>query len=116
MLRVPGSNNSKNSSEVKIVQKYNGIRPSMNWLLRDFRRYLIQDKFEQKTRQQQYRNTARLGCDKSNANTILWIEALLQTAISDYRKNAIRLILAPYLMNIKHLSFEKAIVENRNKN
>ena len=30
-------------------------------------------------------------------NTIPWIEKLLQTPIEDYRKNAVSLILAPYL-------------------
>jgi hypothetical protein len=34
-------------------------------------------------------------------NTIPWIEKLLQTPIDDYRKKAVALILAPYLINIK---------------
>jgi hypothetical protein len=42
MLRVPGSINSKNGSQVKIIQRWDGTRPFTNWILRDFRRCLIQ--------------------------------------------------------------------------
>jgi hypothetical protein len=66
-----------------------------------------QDKFEE-TRQHQYRDTIKAWHENISAYTILWIDTLLPTAISDYLKNAIRLILVPYLMNIKRLSFEKA--------
>ena len=37
-------------------------------------------------------------------NSIAWI--LLQTPIDDYRKNAVSLILAPYFINIKKLSYD----------
>src|SRR5919197_981675 len=37
------------------------------------------------------------------------IEKLLQTPIDDYRKNAINLILAPYLINIKKASYDDAL-------
>ena len=38
-----------------------------------------------------------------------WIEdSLLQTALDDYRKTVVNLILAPYLVNIQNLSFEQA--------
>ena len=60
MLRLPGSYNSKyvefndkgeivnipEEAEVKIIQRWDGKRPAINWLLRDFRRYLIQDKYD----------------------------------------------------------------------
>jgi hypothetical protein len=39
---------------------------------------------------------------------ITWIEKLLVNHIDDYRKNAIALILAPYLMNIKKASYDSA--------
>jgi hypothetical protein len=42
-------------------------------------------------------------------NTIPWIEKLLQTLIDDYRKNAVNLILAPYLINVKKLSYDTAL-------
>jgi hypothetical protein len=41
-------------------------------------------------------------------NMVPWIEKLLQTPIDDYRKNAVGLILAPYLINIKKLSYDAA--------
>jgi hypothetical protein len=41
--------------------------------------------------------------------TTRWIEKLLETPIADYRKNAVSLILAPYLINIKKLSYEDAL-------
>jgi Primase X len=42
-------------------------------------------------------------------NTIPWIEKLLETPIDDYRKNAVNLILAPYLINVKKLSYDAAL-------
>jgi hypothetical protein len=64
MLRVPGSYNSKYiqfndkgkienippEAEVKIIRQWDGKRPAINWLLRDFRRYLIEDKYNKKQR------------------------------------------------------------------
>ena len=44
----------------------------------------------------------------SDVNDIKWIEILLETPIPDYRKNVISLILAPYLINIKKLSYSNA--------
>ena len=41
--------------------------------------------------------------------TIPWIERLLETPIDDYRKNAVNLILAPYLINVKKLSYDAAL-------
>jgi hypothetical protein len=46
MLRIPGSINSKNRQIVKIGQRWNGYRPAINYLLRDFRRYLIDHKIK----------------------------------------------------------------------
>jgi hypothetical protein len=34
------------TTEVKIIQKWDGNRPAINWLLREFRRYLIQEKID----------------------------------------------------------------------
>jgi hypothetical protein len=39
---------------------------------------------------------------------IPWIERLLKTPIPDHRKYCIWRILAPYLINVKDLSFEEA--------
>ena len=46
MVRIPGSYNSKNNSQVRIIQRWDGQRPYINWILRDFRRYLIQKKIK----------------------------------------------------------------------
>ena len=45
----------------------------------------------------------------SHGNTIAWIEKLLEAPIDDYRKNAVNLILAPYLINVKKLSYDAAL-------
>lgn len=39
--RVPGSFNSKNGAPVKVLQEWDGQRPYINWLLRDFHNYLV---------------------------------------------------------------------------
>lgn len=45
MIRIPGSINSKCNETVRVVQEWNGARPAINWLLQDYRRYLIQQVF-----------------------------------------------------------------------
>lgn len=44
MLRIPGSINSKNGEQVKLLQKWDGQRPYINWILKNFQRHLIQKK------------------------------------------------------------------------
>jgi hypothetical protein len=39
--RIPGSFNSKNNTPVKIIQEWDGQRPFINYLLRDFYAYLL---------------------------------------------------------------------------
>ena len=48
--------------------------------------------------------------DKKNKDKkfIPWIERLLKTPIPDHRKYCIWRILVPYLVNVKHLSFEES--------
>jgi Primase X len=112
MLRIPGSVNSKCDKHVNIIQKWNGHSPAINYLLRDFRRYLIQQKInsrleEVKRQGRNFRlNAATIHNRKSH--TISWIELLLQTALSDHRKYCIWRILSPYLLNVKKLSNEEA--------
>jgi Primase X len=43
-----------------------------------------------------------------DCNTMPWIEKLLQTPIEDYRKNAVSLIIVPYLIKVKKVSSEEA--------
>ena len=112
LLRIPYTLNSKckgeeiRAGEVKIIQKWDGNRPSINYLLRDFRRYLINERIKEVKRQKQSKNYSQ---DTSRSNNIIqWIEKLMQTRIEDNRKFAVWRILAPYFMNIKKLAYEEA--------
>ena len=50
----------------------------------------------------------KFGIPGDKAHPISWIVTLLRTPVDDYRKNAIGLILAPYLINIKKLPYDNA--------
>jgi non-catalytic primase subunit PriX-like protein len=110
MLRIPGSVNSKCDKQVDIKQKWNGNAPAINYLLRDFRRYLIQQKINSRIEERRHTNINKLNAAIINRNsyTISWIESLLQTPLSDHRKYCIWRILSPYLLNVKKLSNEEA--------
>ena len=111
LLRVPGTYNGKCSkrddslqsfSQVKLIQKWNGYRPASNPLLYDFFIYLANEKVRKLydlRRRDSYRSN-------HSAVKVFWIEKLLQISIADGRKFAIRRILAPYLINIRKLSYE----------
>ena len=109
MIRIPGTYNSKypqGKNEVKVIQKWDGYRPPMKLLLDAFHDYLVDQKIKEiKLRK---RIEKRFGIPGDKSNSISWIETLLQTPVDDYRKNAIGLILAPYLINIKKLPYESA--------
>jgi hypothetical protein len=114
MLRIPGSINSKCDKQVTVIQKWNGNAAAINYLLHDFRRYLIQQRIN--SRLEKVKTQRRHITDGSNAatihyansHTISWIESLLQTALSDHKKYCIWRILSPYLLNVKKLSNEEA--------
>lgn len=84
--------------------------------MREFRRYLINQKIDQaqriehdnnrfKKKRQQQQQQQNVTAYEGN---IGWIERLLQLPISDYRKHAVSLILSPYLVNIKKLQYKQA--------
>lgn len=108
LLRVPGSYNSKyieqdrGTAEVKVMQCWDGFRPRTNPLYYHFYIYLADRKLKEF-------NMQRNPTESYRGNTIPWIEKLLQTPIDDYRKNAVNLILAPYLINVKKLSYDAAL-------
>lgn len=109
MIRIPGSFNSKCSSEkneVTIYQQWDRYRPPINLLLGSFHAYLVEQKIKEMKLKK--RIEKRFGNAAQQSNSIRWIETLLQTPIEDYRKNAISLILAPYLINIRKISYEDA--------
>jgi Primase X len=110
MLRVPGSVNSKNGQTVRIIQRWNGYRPNIKLLLEDFYVYLSGQRLvelEEKRSRNSVKPELRKQFPKGGSN-IHWIERLLQTPISDYRKLAMWRILIPYLMNIRGLSSDEA--------
>ena len=47
LVRIPGTINSKCGQMVKVIRRWDGQRPAINYLLRDFRRWLIDEKLEQ---------------------------------------------------------------------
>jgi Primase X len=51
----------------------------------------------------------KIQTESYRGNTVPWIEKLLQTPIDDFRKNAVNLILAPYLINVKKLYYDAAL-------
>jgi hypothetical protein len=71
-----------------------------------FHDYLVNQKL--KELQLSKRIQKRFGLVGHKAHSITWIETLLQTPVDDYRKNAVGLILAPYLINIKKLPYDAA--------
>lgn len=113
MLRVPGSYNSKcktagKDPEVRIIQTWNGQRPDFRLLVGSFYAYLVDRYYKEKEQKRQRLSIRNGSSDSLTTSTIPWIEKLLKTPIEDYRKNAVALILAPYLLNIKHLSYDQA--------
>jgi hypothetical protein len=113
LLRIPESINSKYNKKVKIVQIWNGIRPSIpRKFIEEFRSGLIQKKIdENKQRQKMGWKLKRQNKNKDtiNRNFYEWIDKkILANPFSDYRKIIINLILAPYLIVIKKLSYEES--------
>jgi Primase X len=120
MLRIPGSHNSKcvqknnytadSSTQVRIVKKWNGkIRAPIYLLVGSFLAYLVDQNIKeiQQRKKQQF---SKYRYDNSNnSDTIIhWIESLLETPLCDHRKYCIWRILAPYLMNVRNLSYEES--------
>jgi hypothetical protein len=102
MLRIPGSTNSKNGKTVTIIQKWDGLRPEINYLLAGFTRHIINEKYIELKKAQKRKQKPSVYTDKNNR--VSWIERLLQTPLSDYRKYCIWRVMTPYLLNIRKLS------------
>ena len=115
LVRIPGSLNLKclakeDYSEVKIIQRWDGSRPSIQPMLREFRRWLIQKKieaFEQLQKQEKFQMTVSKSQERTI--TIKWIEkGILEHPLPDHRKYVIWRILSPYLLNVRKLPKEEA--------
>lgn len=108
LVRVPGTLNSKNLQEIKAIQKWDGNRPAINYVLRDFRRHLIQKRIDARRALKSGSRSSVSTIESSEPKTVSWIEKLLSTPIEDYRKYCIWRILCPYLINVRKTSFEDA--------
>jgi hypothetical protein len=120
IVSVPGSFNSKlvqrnekgeivnipESAEVKIVQKWNEVRPSIKPILSEFYIYLANSKLKEIHKNREPRKYS--AHYENTYNKIRYIETLLQIPIPDNRKYALWHILAPYLINVRKLSQEDA--------
>jgi Primase X len=115
LTRISWSLNSKcvatgQDAEVKVIQKWDGSRPPIQPMLREFRRWLIQKKieaFEELKKQEKFQIT--ISKNQERTNTIKWIEkGILEHALSDHRKYIIWRILSPYLLNVRKLPKEQA--------
>jgi hypothetical protein len=102
----------------EIIKKWNKVRVSITKeLIEEFRIWLIQKKIDlQKQRQkllvERFKNKNKFV--GSSSNYYSWIENLIQTPIPDYRKLVIDLVLAPYLINVRKLSYQESytIIKN----
>ena len=109
LLRIPGSINSKYNTKVTIIKRWNGYRPPIPTdLLIEFRRYLIQKKIDQEKQRQKIFVERSKNKFVGSSNYYNWIENLTQTPIEDFRKLVVDLILAPYLINIRKISYQES--------
>lgn len=104
LVRIPGTLNSKCVQEVKIIQRWDDQRPTIKFLLRYSRRWLINEKMEQRRRLSNKMARAQT----INSTKIWWIEELLHTPLDDYRKFLVWRILAQYLINIRKCSVDES--------
>jgi hypothetical protein len=115
LLRIPGSINSKYNKKVTIIQKWNKVRPPIpREFIEEFRSYLIQKKIDEARQRQKVLSTRNKNRhvnnnSKYNINYYEWIEEkILANPFPDCRKIIVDLILAPYLINIKKMSYDES--------
>ena len=120
MLRIPYSYNSKNNAQVRIIKKWDGNRPDIHLLIGSFCIYLTDQRLKEEERRHQlkynsknlkgfnYNNNNNNNNNNNKKDSVHWIETLLLTPIPDYRKYVIWRVLAPYLINVKRLSYQQA--------
>jgi hypothetical protein len=125
MIRIPGSFNSKYiqfndkgeavnippQSEVRIIQRWDGYRPNIRWILKDHWIYLIQERNNEvlkgiRNEQKRLRFERRYPDHTNDRETsrIGWIESLYAKPLDDFRKYCIWRIFAPYFINVRRLS------------
>ena len=107
LARIPNSINFKSKTKVTIIQEWSMIRSPLTMkLLLEFKRYLRHKDIETENIRQKYNTNLRY----CNNNCYYdWIETkVLQNSFSDHRKLIVGLVLAPYLVVIKKLSYEES--------
>ncbi|MGN6349443.1 MAG: DNA primase noncatalytic subunit PriX [Candidatus Nitrosocosmicus sp.] len=110
LVRVPLTFNSKNGEQVKIIQRWDGKRPAIQWITRDFKKYLAKKKREKiKEKREDKRKQYSSNHLEGQKNRIVWIEKLLQTPIEDARKQCLWRILCPYLVNIRKVTNDESM-------
>jgi hypothetical protein len=114
LLRVPynfnfGCIKEGIDAEVKIVQQWDSSKPlpDIDNLLIEFQTFLVDKKLKAEMKESKFKESD-ISCT-SATNILPYAEKLLHMSIADYRKFAISLILAPYFINIQHLSDTEAL-------
>ena len=64
LLRIPGSINSKSNTEVRILQRWNGIKPDIKFVYGDFLAYLIDKSNERRDRKGTMKGTWAEYCNR----------------------------------------------------
>jgi hypothetical protein len=127
LLRVPGTINSKAKAagkdpfvRVTQVSKWAfvgkhaspddiGMPQVKNEFLMKFHSMLVQEVIDEKMKKLERRKMISLGLLKEgNNNSLDWIDKLLQIPVQDNRKDLLFWVLAPYLITVKGLDYDKA--------
>ena len=121
LLRVPYTFNSKcfvekRDPEAKIIQEFDTSKPlpNINNLLVEFMTFIADRKLKTEVEDERRKRTQnRFSVKNKDSSKISYIEKLLNIGIEDFRKNAISLIIVPYLVNILHLFDEESYNKTR---
>ena len=113
LVRVPGSIRSKYDKPVLLIKKWNGVRPNITKeIIEDFRSWLIQKEIDERIQREKISIERSKNRSKNkfvgSSNYYTWIENLLNVSIHDYRKLVMGIVIAPYLINVRNLSFEES--------
>jgi Primase X len=117
MIRIPGSYNSKyihgkpSQSEVKIVQRWDGYKPNIRYMLEGLWEHLIQLRNNEISERARFEMRHPYDVTPPSQPQIQsfewdwgWVERLLQKPLVDFRRYCITFVLVPYFLNIKRLS------------